>query len=290
MNNNENTEFKPLDILGQGLTEEGMKELAALLTLPDEQFKNLSAVVMQALEEMMNVPETKLALVQGFNMGGGKIEDLQITYQQSCDEVDKLEEGTFSPLKKDFLKDVMGLIINVIASTQGAATRIIVIPTELCNENAKMPQYAHISDAGMDVFALDDYTINPGETKLIPTGIKMAIPVGYEIQVRPKSGRCLKTKLRVANTPGTIDTGYRDELGVIIENVDPPIKDIATHMEDGRLIVDSIAYGSAYTIGKGEKFAQLVLNEVPKAVLHKTTSVGKIGDDRKGGFGSTGLK
>ena len=56
----------------------------------------------------------------------------------------------------------------------------------------------------MDIFALEDIEIKPGETKLIPIGIKVAIPIGYELQVRPKSGRALKTKLRVANTPGTI--------------------------------------------------------------------------------------
>lgn len=61
-----------------------------------------------------------------------------------------------------------------------------------------MPTYAHDTDAGMDVYALDDYTIAPGETKLHPTGFKIAIPTGYELQVRPKSGRCLKTKLRIA--------------------------------------------------------------------------------------------
>ena len=70
--------------------------------------------------------------------------------------------------------------------------------------NCRMPEYAHIDDSGMDLYALEDYTIHPGETKLIPTGLKFAIPNGYELQIRPKSGRCLKTKLRVANTPATI--------------------------------------------------------------------------------------
>jgi dUTP pyrophosphatase len=140
----------------------------------------------------------------------------------------------------------------------------------------------------MDIYALEDITIAPGETKLIPTGLKVAIPAGYELQVRPKSGRCLKTKLRVANTPGTIDAGYRDEIGVIIDNIEPFIKD-AEMDENGRLY--NVLFGQSYTIGKGEKFAQLVLAEVPKAVFYEVEKVDAIENDgRNGGFGSTGVK
>ena len=64
----------------------------------------------------------------------------------------------------------------------------------MCHPDAKLPEYANITDSGMDLFALEDYEINPGETLLIPTGIKVALPPGYELQVRPKSGRCLKIK------------------------------------------------------------------------------------------------
>jgi dUTP pyrophosphatase len=153
-----------------------------------------------------------------------------------------------------------------------------------------MPQYANTTDSGMDVYALDDITVAPGETVLVPTGVKMAIPVGYEIQVRPKSGRALKTKLRVANTPGTVDAGYRDEIKVIIENIEPPFKDINyTFNDDGSIKINSIVHGSAFTIGKGEKFCQLVLCEVPKAALYVVDSVSEIGENRGGGFGSTGL-
>ena len=137
------------------------------------------------------------------------------------------------------------------------------------------------------MYALEDITIAPGETKLIPLGIKCALPLGYELQVRPKSGRCLKTKLRIANTPGTIDAGYRDEIGVIIDNIEPVIRH-ADMDETGRLF--NILWGQSYTIGKGEKFAQLVLSEVPKAAFYEVETVANIGEDRKGGFGSTGVK
>jgi dUTP pyrophosphatase len=151
-----------------------------------------------------------------------------------------------------------------------------------------MPVYAHLTDSGMDVFALEDITIAPGETKLVPIGIKVAIPAGYELQVRPKSGRCLKTKLRVANTPGTIDAGYRDEIAVIIDNIEPFIKSAKIN-EQGALY--NVEFGSSYTIGAGEKFAQLVLCEVPKAIFYEVEKVADIANDgRNGGFGSSGLK
>jgi dUTP pyrophosphatase len=177
---------------------------------------------------------------------------------------------------------------NALAEAEGVAKKTILIPIESCREGAKMPTYAHLTDSGMDVYALEDITIAPGETKLVPTGIKVAIPSGYELQVRPKSGRCLKTKLRVANTPGTIDAGYRDEIGVIIDNIEPFIKS-ADMDEAGRLY--NVEFGSSYTIGAGEKFAQLVLCEVPKAAFFEVEAVSAIDNDgRNGGFGSTGLK
>jgi dUTP pyrophosphatase len=187
----------------------------------------------------------------------------------------------------------MGAVTNAINETEGISKRYIRIPYEKCHKDAKTPAYAHETDSGMDVFALEDITLAPGEQKIIPIGIKVALPAGYELQVRPKSGVSAKTKLRVANAPGTIDAGYRDEIGVIIENVEPPIRSIATDFAESPndfIPVGAIEFGRSYTIGKGQKFAQLVLSEVPKAVLYEVESVGEIGEDRGGGFGSTGLK
>jgi len=89
---------------------------------------------------------------------------------------------------------------------------------EICREGAVIPKYAKPWDAGMDICAAEDVIIRPGETVIVPTGLKMAIPEGYEIQVRPRSGISLNTPLRITNSPGTIDSGYRDEIGIIITN------------------------------------------------------------------------
>lgn len=138
---------------------------------------------------------------------------------------------------------------------------------EKCHEDAVIPSYAKSGDAGMDVYAIEDVILMPGETDIVPIGIKVAIPDGYELQVRPRSGLSLKTSLRVANAPGTIDSGYRDEICVIMTNISD----------------ENIAI-----IKKGDRIAQFVLQQVPRVEWEEVNSVSKIGEDRGGGFGSTG--
>lgn len=266
------------------------EEIVGLLSLPDEQFNVISEIFLDEMQKALNSNNEKLQLLQGLATMGGDSEELTAVYNQIIEQIDE-QLADISQPKKDFLKRMMGLIVNTINSSEGAAKKIIKIPVQLCHLEAKIPTYANLGDAGLDLYALDDYTINPGETKLIPTGIKVAIPRGYELQVRPKSGRALKTKLRVANTPGTIDCGYRDEVGVIIENIDAPIKDIAYDFDEkGNIIIKSILHGSPYYIEKGTKFAQLVLKEVPTASFMQVEDIHEIEGDRNGGFGSSGLK
>lgn len=265
-----------------------LQEFLTLFSMDEDNFKLLAPGVLQSYQQIVNNPNDKLALIQTLNAAGVFAEDLIANFASLNDEIDKVED--LSQEKKDFLKQMIATLINAVQETEGIAKRIIEIPIELCHPDAKIPQYAHESDSGLDIFAIEDVTIHPGETKLIPTGIKVALPPGYELQVRPKSGRALKTKLRVANTPGTIDAGYRDEIGVIVENVEPPIKDITYDFDQyGMPLITSIIHGSDYFISKGEKFAQLVLSEVPKAAFFRIDSVGEIGENRGGGFGSTNL-
>lgn len=273
----------------------GFDELSMLLSLPEDQFSLIAPIFMDELQKSMNNTNDKMLMVQAMNVSGVKMEDLQNEFVQITEEIDN-QFKTIPAIKKDFLKNMIAIIYNMVADASGVAKKIIQIPIELCHPDAKMPEYANTGDAGMDIFALEDVTINPGETKLIPTGIKVAIPFGYELQVRPKSGRALKTKMRVANTPGTIDSGYRDEIGVIIDNIEPPIKDITYEPvldEKGKikyLNITSLEYGNPMYINKGEKFAQLVLSEVPKAAFYEVENILNYDGDRGGGFGSSGLK
>lgn len=134
------------------------------------------------------------------------------------------------------------------------------------SNDAILPCYAHEGDAGMDLFSNCDVIIGPGETKLIKTGIAIELPLGYEAQVRPRSGLALKNSITVLNTPGTIDSGYRGEVGVVLIN----------HSN------------TAFTVEKGMKIAQMVITTYISA---KIIEVDELSDSDRGigGFGSTGL-
>ena len=266
----------------------GFEEIAALLTMPEDQFALIAPVFLHELEKSFNNVNDQMAMVQAMNVAGVRAEDAEKEYLAICEAIDAQMGADLSAQKRDFVKGLLAITYNAVSEAEGVTKRHVLIPIEYCRPDAKMPTYAHLTDAGMDIYLTEDVTIHPGETVLIPTGIKVALPLGYELQVRPKSGRSLKSKLRIANTPGTIDAGYRDEIGIIADNIDPVIRH-ADIDENGRLY--NILWGSDITLSKGEKIAQLVLSEVPKAVFYEVESVSTIENDgRKGGFGSTGDK
>jgi dUTP pyrophosphatase len=266
----------------------GFEEIAILLTMPEEQFALIAPVFLHELEKSFNNVNDQMAMVQAMNAAGVKAEDAEKEYLAICEAIDAQMADNLSAQKRNFIKRLLAITYNAVSEAEGITKRHVLVPIEYCHPDAKMPTYAHLTDAGMDIYLTEDVTIHPGETVLIPTGIKVALPLGYELQVRPKSGRSLKSKLRIANTPGTIDAGYRDEIGIIVDNIDQVIKGGELD-EAGRLT--GILWGSDITLSKGEKIAQLVLSEVPKAVFYEVESVSTIENDgRNGGFGSTGDK
>ena len=138
------------------------------------------------------------------------------------------------------------------------------------NHDHGLPVYETEGAAAMDVRANASVTLQPKETKLIPTGVYVAIPEGYAINVLPRSGMSLKTALRICNAPGLIDADFRGEINIIAQN---------TH-------------GSVEMhITKGERIAQLRLVEVPKIVWQPVNSKEDLGDTVRGagGFGSSGV-
>ena len=132
--------------------------------------------------------------------------------------------------------------------------------------DAVLPAYAHEGDAGMDVRSVEEVEIAPGARTLVHTGLVMMLPKGYEAQVRPRSGLALKHGVTVLNTPGTIDEGYRGEVGVILAN-----------------------FGDApFAVKKGDRIAQIVVAPVTRAEIAEVDEVD--GTERGGGgFGSTGV-
>jgi dUTP pyrophosphatase len=267
----------------------GFDELSMLLSLPEEQFAMIAPVFLQELEKSFNNIEDKLFIAQAMNAAGAKMEDLQKSYADLIKALDEQFSGVLSGQKIDFLKQFLAISYNSIADVQGVTKRVIQVPIELTSEGAKIPQYANLGDGAVDLYAPEDFTIGPGETKIIPVDIKVALPYGYAFLIHPRSGLSAKTKLRVANSVGLVDSQYKGVIGVILENVEPRIKDISYEFDDkGRPIITSIEHGQSYSISKGERFAQMRLVEVPSASFFQVESVEGIGDDRGGGFGSSG--
>lgn len=267
----------------------GFEELGALLALEEDHFALIAPVFLDELQKSMNNVDDKLMLVQAMNVAGLKVEDIQQSYLDLIEHIDSHFATILSVNKRDFLKRMLGITYNCIGEAQGIAKRIVNVPIELTSENAQIPKYAHLGDGAVDLYSPADYTINPGETVIIPCDIKVALPYGYAFLIHPRSGTSAKTKLRVANSIGLVDSQYKGVIGVIIENIEPPIKDITYEFDDnGRPVLTSVLHGRSYTISKGERFAQMRLVEIPTANFYQVESVDGIGDDRGGGFGSSG--
>lgn len=269
----------------------GFDELAMMLALPEEQFVLLAPIFLDELEKSYNNVQDKIFIAQAVNAAGQKIEDIQAMFMQLIESIDTQFADILSPQKRDFLKRMLSISYNSLAETEGIIKRVVQVPIELTSEDAKIPKYAHLGDGAVDLYSPADYTINPGETVIIPCDIKVALPYGYAFLIHPRSGTSAKTKLRVANSVGLVDSQYKGVIGVIIENIEPPIKDITYEFDDsGKPILTSVLHGQSYFISKGERFAQMRLVEVPTANFFQVESVDGIGDDRGGGFGSSGIK
>lgn len=130
-----------------------------------------------------------------------------------------------------------------------------------------MPRKAHSDDAGYDLRSREDTVLEAGKVKCIPTGVYMELPPSYEAQVRPRSGLALKNGIGCLNSPGTIDAGYRGEVGVILFNFGK---------ED-------------FIIKRGDRIAQMIFARLPETELVPVTELSAT-DRGEGGFGSTGKK
>ncbi|HLD91133.1 MAG TPA: dUTP diphosphatase [Patescibacteria group bacterium] len=138
------------------------------------------------------------------------------------------------------------------------------------NRDAIIPSYGRDGDSGFDFSSVISrrITIQPGETMLIPTGLSVNIPENYEIQIRPRSGLTLNTKLRIANSPGTIDSNFLGEICIIVDN---------------------ISQTQTEYINFGDRIAQGVLCKVTKANIEEVEIITKETNRGTNGFGSSGV-
>lgn len=143
---------------------------------------------------------------------------------------------------------------------------MVDIPITRLDTGLPLPAYAHEGDAGIDLFAREDAVIAPaGGRLLMPTGIAIALPIGYAGFVLPRSGLALKHGVSVVNAPGLIDSGYRGELKVVLLNTDPT---------------------TPYAVSRGDRIAQLVVQKVEQVVWREVDALDSF--DRGGGFGHSG--
>jgi len=142
----------------------------------------------------------------------------------------------------------------------------IAIPVLRVDATLPVPHYAHVDDAGLDLYAAESVTLDPGARALVPTGIALAIPPGFAGFVVPRSGLALRHGVTLLNTPGLVDAGYRGEIKALLVN----------HGE------------AAVTLQRGERIAQLVVQRVERVEL---TPVAELSASTRGagGFGSTGV-
>ena len=259
-----------------------LDQLEDIINIPDDQFSVLANPLLNSIRSMLNDSNQRFAVIQEAKRSGLDLTELIGALTTMMGEVDKtLPE--LSEVKRDFVKVFLGTYINVLVKGVEEYRPMVRVPIQKIDENAKIPKYSHDGDAGMDVFANEDIILAPGETKIVKTGLAVALPVGYELEVRPRSGLSSRTPLRVANSPGTIDSGYRDEIGIILTNSAPKILDVDTELNP-----KSVLWGGAVEISKGDRIAQLVLKEVPACIFYEIDDVKQVGNDRGGGFGSTG--
>ena len=233
----------------------GAEEFVEVLNTPD--------IIFDAI-----YPSLRNTIIDQFQSDGFRVvmKDLQKDpeFQETKKEIPDIilaigDLDDLSPNKKDLMITLFSAFMDVVVDT--------VIPIQKMTTDAVVPSYAHQTDAGADLASNEDIIIPPNSYgNLVKTGVAVAIPEGWLLSIRPRSGVSKNTTLRISNSPGTIDSGYRGEIGILVDNI-----------------------GSApVAISKGYKIAQMLLERSYKLNWVDVEDVTEIGEDREGGFGSTG--
>ena len=249
----------------KAITGSAAESLMELLDMPEKQFSEIKEELIKATQNILSDKTFKENLKNNFEIMGTRAEDTTETIAYIDDLVKECEETELlTKQKKEFVFSLLNFIKDGLTDFNKNPIPSIDVNVKILDERAKMPEYAHLGDSGVDVFALEDAEIQPKDTVLIQLGLAFELPLGYELQARPKSGITLKTKCRVQL--GTIDSIYRGEVGIIIDNIGDEV----------------------ISIKAGQKMAQLVPAKVPYMNLTKVEKLNET-DRAEGGFGSTGV-
>lgn len=231
------------------------ESIELILPQVEDQFKQLVKE-----EDLLNKMKTEF-LEQGYTVAD--IKAVKDSYDTIAEDYFKIVKPT-SP-KGRYISALIGVYKDFLDKIlQEGFSRTVNIKVVKDNEEAQLPTYAHFGDAGADLYANEDIEIQPNEVKIIPTGLRVEIPDGYEMQVRPRSG--MSTKTPILGILGTVDSGYRGPLGVMLYN-----------------------HGTeSYQIHKGDRVAQAVIAPTYHGNFLVVDSLSET-ERGEGGFGSSGM-
>lgn len=231
-----------------------------ILNMPDDMFKMIYPTAIEEFKKSVKSGEFEADFIKGVDSSSRE----QITHEiESLLDSLNSSENDLSKEKSMFIEEILKAendILNKIPFRDTVNVEVVKL-----SDDIQIPQYAHPMDAGCDVYAAKAVEIPAYSTVIVPTGLKVAIPNGWMISVRPRSGLSTKTNLRVANAPGTIDSNYRGEIGIILHNTGSNTE----HIE------------------KGDRIAQFVIEQCPRINFKVVTSLDDT-DRGEGGYGSSG--
>jgi dUTP pyrophosphatase len=253
-------------------TEKILELIEGIIELPDEaidqnQVEVILGMIRGGITPKMREESVVALLDEMKTKSYSECKEMIEVMSEAANEI--IEElGVTNEDKQNLIRGIFGIFAEL---AQEAFERLegydTVVHFQLVHPNAKIPTYAHDTDAGADVYAPDDVVIAPGARgQMVDTGFKMAMAPGWYMAVCPRSGLSYKTTMRIANTPGTVDADYRDNVGILIDN-----------LSDETIVIKA-----------GDRIAQFVLHPVYRFKGVATEDVNQIGENRGGGFGSTG--
>lgn len=260
-----------------------MQKLLSLLTefieLPDEAFNDTT--LKQFLDSINTAFDEELvdATVDSFiHEAAANPEIYKLKFEDVLKGLDAIcnsyLENTDNEYKQKFITAFFHKIMDFYRETMTRAGigQYPSILVELCREGAKLPTFAHPTDAGADIYAPEEVVLPPHSTTIVPVGLKLCISSGWLVSLRPRSGMSAKTTVRIANAPATIDEDFHAELGVILDNIG----------------------NEPYTIHAGDRIAQMLMekayhtNYVACDNISQYYTSDRANESGKAGFGSTG--
>lgn len=255
------------------LQEDPLKLFDDFVEIPEEIFENeIDSSELNAVISTLYESEDYARVLSKINNDSSNV--LQEQKDRLSSYLNNAENGTYgNGKKKDSIIHFMNRSLSLIDEIQkyGGAFKHTNVKICKVHPDAILPKYKDNGDAGADVYTVKDETFEPGETKLIPLGIKVIVPGGYKLEIVPRSGLSLTTSMTIPNSPGTIDCGYRDEVKVIVHN-------------------SSSTEPLHFT--KNSRIAQLILVPIVKMDWEELTEedYNKFSTYRGDGFGSSGIK